>query len=143
MELAFDQLITADRMLTVQRVYDYLGEVEAVAHQMSEDEITEMISRLDDLRMQVDKFLHLDDDGAFQLTVAIRRLITGLRRYHMQQVARRPNRRDVYVKGNSTLWFLAEDELASPTHWPRFLAINGIRYSTDLLSRQTVSVPNE
>lgn len=138
----YDRILAAERLALLEDIRKYISTLPSDETKMSADELDTAIETLEGYKLRVNAFAQLGQDGAFVLAVRIQKSIATLRRYRLRARLKKPQKRDIYLKGNTrVLRFLAEDELNDGDQWPRLLRGNNIKYSTDLLAKTTVTIP--
>lgn len=136
-----DRLIAGERLALLNELRTYLDTLPANPYQFSADDLDTTITALEAYKARINAFTQLGEDVAFVLGRRVQRAIATIRTYRLRARLKERRRRDQYLKGNSTLLFLAEDYMGDGRQWPKLLMPNGIKYSTDLLSLTVVTIP--
>lgn len=137
----YDQLVVAERLHLLSEIEQVLAATGFASVAVTLAELDAAVVRLEDYRRRIDLMQEAGNARIFAVSKRLTDVIAGLKQQRFLLASRAVKRKTTYTKGNSTLRFLAEDELNDGQQWPRFLVPNGIRYSTDLLNIATVNIP--
>lgn len=137
-----DSLIQTQRLELVRRATETLGEINVDISTIPVTQLEDYRERLDAIQVELRQFTRLGDQQAFIVYRQIDRLLLKIEYNIQKALVQRSYKRTEFLRGNSTLQFIAEDELGDKKRWTDILKVNPtVRYSADLVGQTQVRIP--
>lgn len=137
-----DSLYQHQRLELVRKIEQLLGQLNTDIAAIPVTQLTARKEELEAAMVELRQFTRMGDQWAFNAHRQLARLVLKLEYALQKAKVQQRIRRRVYTRGNSTLQFLAEDELGNKRRWNELLAVNpNVRYSSDLVDLDQVAIP--